>query len=270
MEHRSCPFSGKTSTDPEKPRADGASGCPAKKLMEADLIKARAEAAAAGGGPPSGCPVGQSSGCPVIPPSGISTVNVINSTNTVRINTISSSPTPAIKDVSNAPSEVTIKDVSNAPSEVTIPSSDATRPIPVLEKSQSVEYSATSHAPASSSGKSLSTGSAPLSIGSGHPAMRKISPPPILTHGRKVSPPNPNHVKFTTQVDDVTNCETNSEPSNYGSGEGSPRMRKTSNISTTSSLGSEPDSDLGGEKKVDVRSLIEGIGTLIIPAVSCA
>ena len=60
-----------------------------------------------------------------------------------------------------------------------------------------------------------------------------------------------------------------SEPSNYGSGEGSPRLRKTSNISTTSSVGSEGDlSDLAPDRKVDLNSLIEGVGTLIIPAVS--
>ena len=63
--------------------------------------------------------------------------------------------------------------------------------------------------------------------------------------------------------------DSTSEPSNYGSGEGSPRTRKTSNISTTSSLGSEGDSsELAPERKVDLNGLIEGVGTLIIPAVS--
>ncbi|CAL1528281.1 unnamed protein product [Lymnaea stagnalis] len=108
----------------------------------------------------------------------------------------------------------------------------------------------------SSPSKSLSTGELK--------AMRKISPShpnPILNTNRKVSPPNPNHVKFyTVQEDDGA-----SEPSNYGSEEGSPRLRKTSNISL-SSMGSEMDSELGGERKLDITALIEGVGTLIIPA----
>ena len=67
--------------------------------------------------------------------------------------------------------------------------------------------------------------------------------------------------------------DTTSEPSNYWSGddEGSPRgpARKISNISNTSSMGSEGDSsDLTPERKVDLNGLIEGVGTLIIPAVS--
>lgn len=67
--------------------------------------------------------------------------------------------------------------------------------------------------------------------------------------------------------------DSTSEPSNYWSGddEGSPRgpARKISNISNTSSMGSEGDSaDLTPERKVDLNGLIEGVGTLIIPAVS--
>lgn len=60
-----------------------------------------------------------------------------------------------------------------------------------------------------------------------------------------------------------------SDPSNCRSGEGSPRTRKTSNISVASSIGSEGDStELTSERKVDLNFLIEGVGALIIPLVS--
>lgn len=103
---------------------------------------------------------------------------------------------------------------------------------------------------------------------------RKISPAssnPGVNANHKTSPPTANPVKcYTIQEDGhVKGGDDNSEPSNYGSGEGSPRRRKTSNLSTTSSFGSEHDSEASGERKVDVKSLIEGVGTVIIPAVSC-
>lgn len=56
---------------------------------------------------------------------------------------------------------------------------------------------------------------------------------------------------------------------NYLSQDGSPGSipgRKTSNISNVSSSGGSDETD--GEKKLDLRSLIESIGTLLIPVVS--
>ena len=58
---------------------------------------------------------------------------------------------------------------------------------------------------------------------------------------------------------------------NYLSQEGSPCAlpgRKTSNISNVSSSAGSDEAD--GEKKLDLRSLIEGIGTLLLPVVSKA
>ncbi|XP_059173415.1 guanylate cyclase soluble subunit alpha-2-like, partial [Physella acuta] len=101
--------------------------------------------------------------------------------------------------------------------------------------------------------------------------MRKISPAhpnPILNLTRKVSPPHPNHVKFYTVSEDTpsrSSDDVTSESSTHGSLEGSPRKRKISSMST-SSLGSEGESEQSGERKVDITSLIEGVGTLIIPA----
>nr|KAG5688803.1 hypothetical protein BaRGS_033287 [Batillaria attramentaria] len=82
---------------------------------------------------------------------------------------------------------------------------------------------------------------------------------PVLDTSRKPSGPE---TYITLEEGPVLKAgeDTTSEPSNYGSGEGSPRLRKTSNISTTSSLGSEGDlGELTAERKVDLNGLIEGV-----------
>ncbi|CAG5125458.1 unnamed protein product, partial [Candidula unifasciata] len=113
----------------------------------------------------------------------------------------------------------------------------------------------------SSPGRSSSSGDVP--------SKRRISPassnPGVNI---KSSPPHANPAKcYTIQEDSrAKGGDDSSEPSNYGSGEGSPRRRKASTLSTTSSFASEQDSETSGEQKVDVKSLIEGVGTVIIPA----
>ncbi|CAG5117367.1 unnamed protein product, partial [Candidula unifasciata] len=102
-------------------------------------------------------------------------------------------------------------------------------------------------------------------------ALRKVSycsGSPNLSPGRKVSPPHTSHVTFYGQSEDGSGKAGDDSPesSNFGSTECSPRRRKISNISTASSVGSELDSDGSGERKVDLKSLVEGVGTVIIPA----
>ncbi|GFR74108.1 soluble guanylate cyclase subunit [Elysia marginata] len=222
------------------------SGCPIKHAMAEDLIRARSENGGKGVTKIENFRLGQSSS----PANGGSNIN------------------PSIK--ANGTGLSSHSNGTTANTTIITPDSDSS--------------DTSSSSPSTSPAKTLSPSGELTPI-------RKISPsnsnPPILnTAGRKVSPPNPNHVTFYTVITDndqdgssVTPSssskqlqleETGSEPSNYGSGEGSPRLRKTSNISTTSSLGSEGDfsSENGGEKRVDVNMLIEAVGTLIIPAVS--
>ncbi|KAL8587864.1 hypothetical protein ACOMHN_053135 [Nucella lapillus] len=91
---------------------------------------------------------------------------------------------------------------------------------------------------------------------------------PILDKSKRPAGP----VSFITLEDgpvvkSVTVGDAGSEPSNSESGEGSPWSRKTSDISITSSLGSEGDIfELPPDRKVDLNGLIEGVGTLMIPA----
>ncbi|RUS72212.1 hypothetical protein EGW08_020026, partial [Elysia chlorotica] len=220
------------------------SGCPIKHAMAEDLMRARAENGGKGVPKAGDLMLGQNSGRQTIP--GVNLPVTPNGTGLGGLNHGSNS-------------DNTISTTPHSDSSDTSPSSPSTSPLKTLNPSGELT------------------------------PIRKISPsssnPPILnTAGRKVSPPNPNHVTFYTVIGDsdrdgssgtpssgskqIHLDETGSEPSNYGSGEGSPRLRKTSNISTTSSLGSEGDfsSENGGEKRVDVNTLIEAVGTLIIPA----
>ncbi|NP_001191549.1 soluble guanylate cyclase subunit [Aplysia californica] len=237
--------------------------CPVKKAMEEDLLKARGGGGISGGGLLSSSN-NNSSGSSSSSNNGNVTASQTTATNTTTptsSSSLSSSSPPSNVNINNPKnSTIRINTISSSPTPPTI---DTTH----------FNYSNYSNNSLSSSPNLTPTNSLPSSpsksLTTTNPNMRKISPPPILSVGRKVSPPNPNHVKFYTVLEDGPTKimeDTNSEPSNYGSGEGSPRLRKTSNISTTSSLGSEADSEMGGEKKVDIRSLIEGIGTLIIPA----
>ncbi|GFN74751.1 soluble guanylate cyclase subunit [Plakobranchus ocellatus] len=228
------------------------SGCPIKQAMANDLLRARSEN---GSKTVGSLGIGQNPGTntgsptvavhPATKANGTGPSNHNNTTNTASNNNNNNSGTTT---------------TSYSDSSDTSPTSPSTSPVKTLTPSGELT------------------------------PIRKISPsssnPPILNMGgRKVSPPNPNHVTFYTVAGDhdtqpsttpsssskqLTLEDTGSEPSNYGSGEGSPRLRKTSNISTTSSLGSEGDfgSETSGERRVDVTTLIEGVGTLIIPAVS--
>lgn len=85
----------------------------------------------------------------------------------------------------------------------------------------------------------------------------------IINSNNATSGKETTHCEYSRTRTIVRNASCGQE-ANPASNEGSP-TRKTSNISCVSSSGGSDETE--GEKKLDLRGLIESIGTLLIPVV---